>query len=380
MNQDIFNKLKRLKLKRVADGLPLLDMSMVNPDIPPKREIVDRLQEAIIQNNIHKYSVSRGINRLRKSFADYYSKMFDVDLSPENQICVTLGAKDALNIFIQSYCNNGDSVLVGSPTYPAYLSSFDIFKLNVSTFSIQNSEKLMLIDLEKKIVENNPKILVLNFPCNPTGNYVTKSFYEKLAKIVLEHNKKAKVQCAICNDFVYGRLNHSELKPVSLLSAMDFKNLPFVEFYSLSKSYSVPGWRIGAILGNHEIISNVARIKSILDYGIFLPLQVASSFILSSNDDYTKEVKAKYLERASYLVEILKRSGFECEVPDAGCSVWAKLPNNYSSSLDYACRLIEKHGIAGLPGSLFGDDYNNYIRFALVLPDVKLFNLNNEFQ
>lgn len=380
MNQDIFKKLKTIKLKRVGDGLPLLDMSMVNPDIAPQREIVDRLQEAIVQNNIHKYSVSRGINKLRSSFSDYYSKMFNVALSPETEVCVTLGAKDALNIFIQSYCNAGDSVLVGAPTYPAYLTSFDIFRLKVSTFSIENSEEEILSELKDKLTKNNPKILVLNFPSNPIGNYVSKSFYKSLAEILTDHNQKSKVKCAICNDFVYGRLYHAEVPPVSILSGIDFKRLPVVEFYSLSKSYSVPGWRIGAILGNEELISDVSKSKSILDYGAFLPLQVAASFILSSNDDYTKEVKRKYHERATYLVDILKRSGFECEVPKAGCSIWAKLPEKYACSFDYACQLIEKHGIASLPGSLFGEAYDKYIRFALVLPDVKLFNLNNEFE
>ena len=362
--------LKRLhstKLSLIENGAPLLDMCMINPDLDPPRILLDRLAEASLKSGAHRYAVSRGVRKLRAAFSKKYRQRFAVSLDPEREVCVTMGAKDALLHALMCMAEPGDGILIGAPYYPAYLSVAKILKLNVSLFSLGSNEQQMLEDISKRCREGNVSFLLLNFPSNPGGLKVSKSFYEKVLLLSQEYD------FFIINDFVYGEMDFETGFAPSLL-AVEGALERCVEIYSLSKAYNVPGWCVGALLGNQQVVSRLSKLKSHIDYGTFLPIQAAAQVALNSDFDYAAVGRECYRTRAAVLGKGLVQLGWQVCMPSAGASIWAEMPpelHEYGAE-KVTQTLLQSYAVAALPGTLFGEDFANFVRFSLVLPEEKL--------
>lgn len=353
----VLSELHNQKLEILKSGRSIIDLSMVNPDLQPERELIDKLSEYTIQSGSHRYTIAKGIKKLRDAFSQFYSRMFHVTLDPENHICVTHGSKDAFLHTLMAITKPGDKVLVGTPTYPAFSSAFKLLKLEVETFSLA-SEDRMLTEISEKIA--GIKYLILNFPNNPTGISVSNDFYKKLNSITKD--------VIIINDFVYGELGFDG-SPVSCLShGIENK----VEIYSLSKAYCVPGWRVGALLGDPKIVGKLSSLKSQVDYGIFTPLQLASAFALTNNTKFTKTTQDVFKLRYQFMSQELSNLGFVVHEATAGCSIWCSHESKGFNSLEFANTLLNENQIAILPGIVFGEEYTKHVRIALVQPDIKL--------
>jgi alanine-synthesizing transaminase len=388
-----------LKRKALIDGIDLIDLSMINPDIIPQTAIVDRLVEAINRGGSHRYSSSRGIRKLREAFVERYSRVFDISLDAETDVCVTLGAKDGIlnallaiksllasqSLLANSLNSSGNQitsflpsshvmaplVLVGAPTYPAYKFVADYLGLSLATFEISPDEDAMLSDIDRIAHAVQAPILLLNFPNNPTGITVSQSFYEGLAEIILRRS------LYVVNDFTYGEMVYSGQGAQSLLSMgkIDKRVSDYiVEAYSLSKSFSVPGWRVGGVLGSRMIVQEAARLKSRVDFGVFLPVQVAAAGALQNDRTSVSITTDIYNRRYSFLKRELEKSGWSVGAAEAGCCLWAKVPES-SHFLKHKGRVAEAllmQGVATLPGRAFGTEYEDYLRFALVAPEERL--------
>lgn len=330
---------------------------MVNPDIAPDPELVECLAKYSAELNSHKYSIAKGVRKLREAFCEFYSNTFNVKMDPEESVCVTHGSKDAFLHTLMAITKPGDKVLVGTPTYPAFLSAFKHLELEVSYFEIADEEH-MLSEISDRI--KDVKILVLNFPNNPTGKTVSKNFYDRLEKI--------RGDAIIINDFVYGELGYNE-QPVSLLST-GLENK--VEIYSLSKAYCIPGWRVGALVGDPKIVNSLATIKSQIDYGIFTPIQMASVFALNNNQRLTKKARDIFKSRYNFVYEQLEHLGCKTFNANAGCSIWTSYESDSFDGLKFANNLLVDNQIAILPGVVFGEKYLKFFRISLVQPDIKL--------
>lgn len=373
VEEDLLREFNALKLELIANGAEICDLSMINPDIPPPRFLLDKLLEASVRPANHRYAVARGVRKLREAFAEKYRKSWHVELDPEDQVCVTMGSKDAIEHALMALGSDGAAVLVGTPTYPTYLSAIRLARLNPVFFAIQDSEQLMLAEIEAAVSLNKPVAILLNFPNNPTGITVTQEFFVKLRKIA------AASGVIIINDFVYGEMQYGETPAASLLqSEQDSSGV--AEIYSLSKAYSVPGWRVGALMGDRQIVRELSHLKAHIDYGIFLPIQHAAAAALQQGDGIPGSVTSQYQERCQVMAEGLQRMGWDVSIPRAGCSVWARLPQHLRSlgGLGVSRRLLSEAGVAAYPGSAFspsGEEasalesrYQDWLRFAMVAP------------
>jgi alanine-synthesizing transaminase len=340
---------------------------MINPDLPPPRFLMDKLSEASIKPDNHRYAVSRGVRKLREGFSVKYRNRFGVALDPEAEICVTMGTKDAVLHTLMTCAKAGDLALIGIPSYPAHLSALGILGLRSEFFEIGTDQDQMLGQIAAKFQEQPVKFLLLNFPNNPTGVSVNREFYEKLYGLAVKHG------VLVINDFVYGEMPVSTETPISMLSVEGFESTA-VESYSLSKAYSVPGWRVGALLGNTEVVQRLSRLKSHIDYGVFLPLQLAAAAALSAQNDLTAGIASQYRQRAHFVMKGLYRLGWQPAMPTAGCSIWARIPEKFGavSAIEFCRRVLSEKGILLTPGSIFGDGFDQYVRFALVLPEDRL--------
>ncbi|MCO6431727.1 MAG: aminotransferase class I/II-fold pyridoxal phosphate-dependent enzyme [Deltaproteobacteria bacterium] len=362
---DVMGELNRLKIERIKSGSALLDLSMINPDMTPHRFLMDKLSEASINPAHHRYSVSRGIRKLRQAFADKYEQKFQATVDPETEICVTMGMKDALVNLLFCATRPGDTVLLGKPTYPAHLSACRLAGLNLDFFSIDSDPGTTLRNVQEKIQSSRPSVVLFNFPNNPTGISVSREFFQQ---VIAGFSAS---ETLFVNDFVYGEMGFNGAPQPSLMSAPN-ASAKCVEIYSLSKAYCVPGWRIGALLGNPELVSKLARLKSHIDYGIFLPLQIAAAAALTCSSDLISGVVSEYHRRARDLTSGLQRLGWRVNAPQAGASVWASPPeaaasvDNGSFSLALARRLLLEHSVLVMPGCLFGSEFDSFVRFALV--------------
>ena len=273
-SEDLFScshqkSLHEIKIKHIAEGRDLVDLSMINPDMQPERILLDKLLEATVKNTNHRYSVSKGIKRLRAAFAHKYSTAFSVNLNHDKNICITMGSKDAIVNTMLVLSAEYKYALLPSPTYPALLSAVHLAGMQPVYYDICLSEDLILKEIEEKIKKVGKAVLVLNFPNNPSGKTVTADFYMGLKKILKGSDT------VVLNDFVYGEMGFDGSRQTSLLSI--FAEHPLLlESYSLSKAYSIPGWRVGAVMGNASFIEKLANLKSHMDYGVFLPLQIAA--------------------------------------------------------------------------------------------------------
>lgn len=367
LEHDQLSQLHAGKTDAIKRGLRVFDLSMINPDLPPARSLLDRLLEATNRPANHRYAVARGIRKLREAFAIKYSSKFRSNLDPETEVCVTMGAKDALTNLLWCLSQAGDRIIVGKPTYPAFLAALKLARVEPIFFEIDRYEDRMVSQIATLIKEHKPNGLLLNFPNNPTGISVSSEFYRDLIAVTSGED------LFVINDFVYGELGWEESKPASLFS-VDQARHNMVEIYSMSKAYNIPGWRVAAVVGAPQICHLLARLKAHVDYGLFLPLQLAAAGALVSQYDLAATVADHYQERAKVVAQGLKRLGWEIHEPSAGASIWAKLPYNLKklNSIDFCCGLVRQCGICLLPGELFGPDYQSYVRVALVLPEEDL--------
>ncbi len=363
----ILNELHDLKLKRVDSGKPVYDFSMINPDIAPSRGVVDRLVQASLKGFNHRYGVSRGLKKLREAFADKYKRSFSTELNPAEDICVTLGSKDALLHLFRVIKGINPSLLVLDPCYPPFISAAQYHGLRVHRLNWNGSEDQTIKQITSFLETHKVGGIVLNFPMNPTGDVVSQRFWSALVNLAKQHG------VLLVNDFAYGELVHKG-ECASLLSVPGAKDVA-VEIYTMSKAYNVAGWRVAALLGNSTVIKTIAKIKSKIDYGMFLPVQIAAAGALVEGQDIVSATRETYARRLRVLSEGLQTLGWESYMPAAGASLWVKAPARHlrdGSSSDLIKEMLTKHGVALLPGEAFGESSKDFIRFAAVLPEDKI--------
>ena len=352
--------LQKLKLERIKAGQRVYDLGMVNPDLEPARFLVDRLQEAVAKKMAHRYSVARGVLKLREALALRYNQKFSVNLCPEREICITAGAKDALVQALFVLSSWAEEILLPSPCYPSFQSATVLVDKPYSIYQFGADLDQNLSNIENKLRSGRRTVLIVNFPNNPTGLSVGADFYGKLASIC------QKYEVRVINDFAYGEIAYTSQPETSLLKIDYFKEHG-LEIYSMSKSFSIPGWRVGAVCGAAALIAELAQLKSQTDFGLFLPVQWASAAALVATDDFAGAVSKEYAARFELVRRILTTQGFEVQAATAGCSVWAKLPTSLGLlAPEFSRVVLESSGVFVMPGSVFGAEYNQWVRLALV--------------
>ena len=359
----VFNIVNELKAAARARGEDVIDFGMGNPDRPTPDHIVQKLIETARRGDTHRYSVSRGIPRLRKAICDWYRKRFDVNLNPDTQAIVTIGSKEGLAHLALATMGPGDAVLVPNPAYPIHPYGFVIAGADIRHVPINRGEQAFFEELEKAIKDSwpKPKMLVLNFPSNPTTQCVELSFFEKIVSIAREHG------IWVVHDLAYGELAFDGYRAPSILQVPGADEIA-VEFYTLSKTYNMPGWRVGFMCGNQTLVAALTRIKSYLDYGMFTPIQVAAIAALEGPQDCVKEIVDTYRRRRDVLCDGLDSIGWEVEKPKATMFVWAPIPEPYRAmgSLEFSKKLLIEAKVAVSPGIGFGEYGDDYVRFGLI--------------
>jgi len=358
----VFAIVNELKAAARARGEDIIDFGMGNPDQPTPPHIVDKLCEAAQRKDTHRYSMSKGIPRLRAAICNWYKDRYDVDLDPETEAIVTIGSKEGLAHLALACVGPGDSILVPNPAYPIHPWGFVIAGADVRhvplTKDVDFFEKL-----EEAIKDSwpKPKMLVINFPGNPTTQCVELDFFEKVVAIAKEHN------IWVIQDIAYADIVFDGYKAPSILQVPGAKDIA-VEFFSLSKSYNMPGWRIGFMCGNHTLVAVLARMKSYLDYGMFTPLQVAAIAALEGPQDCVRGIRDMYQTRRNVLCDGLNNIGWQIERPKATMFVWAPIPEEYREmgSLEFSKKLLQDARVAVSPGIGFGEYGDGYVRFGLI--------------
>ena len=358
----VFKVVDTLKMDLRRKGEDIIDLGMGNPNIPTPKHIVDKLIEAAKKARNHRYSASAGITKLREAIATWYKRRFSVEVDPNEEAIATIGAKEGLSHLVLATVSPGDVVFSPNPTYPIHPYSVIIAGGDLRSIPI-GPDRDFFEDLltATKQTWPNPKMLIISYPHNPTTAVVEKKFFERLVEFCREH------EMIIIHDFAYADLVFDGYSPPSFLEIPGAKDIG-VELFSLSKSYSMPGWRVGFCVGNPGLIGALRRIKSYLDYGIFQPIQIASIVALNGPYDCVKEIVEAYRKRRDALVDGLNRIGWTVEKPKATMFVWAKIPEPYikMGSVEFAKMLIKKANVAVSPGIGFGQYGDEYVRFALV--------------
>jgi alanine-synthesizing transaminase len=358
----VFNIVNALKAEARQRGEDIIDFGMGNPDQPTPQIIVDKLCEAARRPDTHRYSLSRGIPRLRKAICDWYKRKYDVDLDMESEAIVTIGSKEGLAHLALATVEAGDAVLVPNPSYPIHPYGFVIAGADIRHVPLVKGGDFFA-EIEKAIKNSwpKPKMLVINFPGNPTTQCVDLEFLTRVVAIAKEHN------IWVVHDIAYADIVFDGYKAPSILQVPGAKDIA-VEFYSLSKSYNMPGWRVGFMVGNHELVSALARMKSYLDYGMFTPIQVAAIVALEQCDDEVVKIRDMYQHRRDVLCEGLSAAGWPVEKPKATMFVWAEIPNIYKvmGSLEFAKKLLQEAKVAVSPGVGFGEYGDDHVRFSLI--------------
>ena len=358
----VFAEVNSMKANERSLGEDVIDFGMGNPDTPTPNHIVDKLCDTIKDPKSHRYSVSRGILGLRKAQANYYKRRFNVDVDPDSEVIVTLGSKEGLANLASAITSNGDKVIVPNPSYPIHPYGFII--AGASVISIDSSPNESFIKNLHKILSSNnnrAKALVLNYPNNPTTRVASLDFFKEVVDICIKY------EVYILSDIAYAEIYFDGEIPPSILEVPKAKNIA-VEFSSLSKTYSMPGWRVGFAVGNKSLIQALTKIKSYLDYGAFTPVQVASIAALNGPQECVNEIRSIYMKRRDILVEGFSRIGWEMESPKATMFVWAKLPDRFLNigSLEFSKLLLKFGKVAVAPGIGFGENGEGFVRIALV--------------
>ena len=355
----IVNELKYEARRRGED---IIDFGLGNPDMATPKHIVDKLLESSQKEANHRYSVSKGIYKLRLAITDWYKRNHDVDLDPHSEAIATIGSKEGIAQLALAITSPGDSVLVPTPTYPIHTYAFIL--ANGDVVHVPLSSDIDFFDALLDAFKRNwprPKVMVINFPHNPTTQVVEIDFFEKVVDFAKEHN------LIVIHDFAYGDIVFDGYKAPSFLQVPGAKDVG-IEFFTLSKSYNMPGWRVGFAVGNSEIIHALARIKSYQDYGMFQPIQIAATVALNGPRDCVEEIRETYRSRRDVLCESLNRVGWEVTPPKATMMVWAEIPDRFKNmgSLEFCKKLLETAKVAVAPGIGFGEGGDHFVRFSLV--------------
>ena len=358
----VFAIVNELKAAARARGEDIIDFGMGNPDQPTPQHIVDKLVEAAQRGDTHRYSVSRGVPRLRRAICNWYRDQFDVKLNPDTQAIVTIGSKEGLAHLALACMGPGDSVLVPNPAYPIHPYGFIIAGADVRHVPM-TPEHDFFEELHKAIEESwpRPKMLVVNFPGNPTTQCVDLAFFERIIEIAKANN------IWVIHDLAYAMISFDGYKAPSILQVPGADEIA-VEFYSMSKTYSMPGWRVGFMVGNETLVAALAKIKSYLDYGTFTPIQVAAIAALEGPQDCVAEISQMYQRRRDVLCDGLNAMGWSVAKPKATMFVWAPIPEPYRQmgSLEFSKKLLREARVAVSPGIGFGSYGDDHVRFGLI--------------
>ena len=358
----VFNITAELKMAARHRGEDIIDMSMGNPDGPTPPHIVEKLVEAASRPTTHGYSVSKGIPRLRKAITDWYARRYQVQFDPDSEAIVTIGSKEGLAHLMLATLDAGNTVLVPNPSYPIHIYGAVIAGANIRSVCMTPGTDFFQ-ELERAVRESipKPKMMILGFPSNPTAQCVDLSFFERVVALAREHN------IIVVHDLAYADICFDGYQAPSIMQVPGAREVA-VEFFTMSKSYNMAGWRVGFMVGNAELVNALARIKSYHDYGTFTPIQVAAIAALDGPQDCVVEVVQKYQSRRDVLVKGLHEAGWLVENPKASMYVWAHIPEQYRAkgSLEFAKRILEEAKVAVSPGIGFGDYGDEYVRFALI--------------
>lgn len=358
----VFEQVNRLKASARASGADIIDLGMGNPDLPTPQSIVDKLCEVVQDPRTHRYSTSRGIPGLRKAQAAYYDRRFGVKLNPETQIVATLGSKEGFANMAQAITAPGDVVLCPNPTYPIHAFGFIMSGGVVRSMTVDPDESFFR-SLELAVRHSIPKplALILNYPSNPTAQVATLDFYRDVVAFAKKHD------IIILSDLAYAEIYYDDVPPPSVLEVAGALDVA-VEFTSMSKTFSMPGWRMGFAVGNERLIGALSRVKSYLDYGAFTPIQVASTAALNGSGSEIDTVRATYKRRRDVMVESFTNAGWPVPAPESTMFAWAPLPKRFHDigSLEFSKLLIEKADVAVAPGIGFGEYGDDFVRIALV--------------
>ena len=359
----VFAEVNRIKDDARSKGKDIIDFGMGNPDSPTPKHIVDKLIEAVQDPKSHRYSASKGIPGLRKAQAKYYERRFNVKLNYESEVVATLGSKEGLANMAQVLSVPSDTFLVPNPAYPIHAFGFIISGANLIHYRINEEIDLMTEITEKVESSKSPvKAIVINFPSNPTARICSKDFYQEIVTYAKKHD------IIILSDLAYSEIYfHEDDKPSSILEIEGAKDVA-VEFTSMSKTFSMPGWRMGFAVGNEYLISALTRIKSYLDYGAFTPIQVASVTALKSDEKFIDDIRKVYKERRDILIDSFSNAGWRIPPPKATMFAWSSIPEKYSymTSLEFSKLLLEKADIAVSPGLGFGEFGEGFVRLSMV--------------
>ena len=358
----VFNITTELKMAARRRGEDVVDMSMGNPDGPTPKHIVDKLIEAVQRSDTHGYSVSKGIPRLRRAIATWYRNRFQVDLDPDSEAIVTIGSKEGLAHLMLATLDRGDTVLVPNPSYPIHIYGAIIAGADIRSVRITAGVDFFG-ELERAIRESFPKprMIVLGFPSNPTAQCVDLDFFRRVVGLARTHG------IYVVHDLAYADIVFDGYQAPSIMEVPGARDVA-VEFFTLSKSYNMAGWRIGFMCGNRALVAALARIKSYHDYGTFTPIQVASIAALEGPQECVGEICAQYQRRRDVLVKGLQEAGWPVQAPQASMYIWAEIPAAYrpSGSLEFAKKLLAQAKVAVSPGVGFGDYGDTHVRFALI--------------
>lgn len=358
----VFNITGELKMAARRRGEDIIDMSMGNPDGATPQHIVEKMVEATSRPTTHGYSVSKGIPRLRKAICDWYQRRYAVEFDPDSEAIVTIGSKEGLAHLMLATLDRGDTVLVPNPSYPIHIYGAVIAGANIRSVRMTPGVDFFE-ELERAVRESipKPKLMVLGFPSNPTAQCVDLSFFERVVTLAKEHD------ILVVHDLAYADITFDGYVAPSIMQVPGARDVA-VEFFTMSKSYNMAGWRIGYMVGNRELVNALARIKSYHDYGTFTPIQVASIAALDGPQDCVNEIVAQYQSRRDVLVRGLHEAGWNVEIPKASMYIWAQIPEPYRAmgSLEFAKRVLSDAKVAVSPGIGFGEYGDDYVRFALI--------------
>ncbi len=358
----VFAEVNAMKAKARAAGDDIIDLGMGNPDQPTPKHIVEKLVEASANPKNHRYSVSRGIPGLRKAYASYYERRFNVTLDPDSEVIVTLGSKEGLANLAQAITSPGDIVLAPNPSYPIHAFGFIIADGSVRSIpSTPDEEFLRALDRGVRHSVPKPIAVIVNFPSNPTAQVADLAFYKEIVDFCRRH------EIYVLSDIAYSEIYFDGNPPPSILQIPGAREVA-VEFGSMSKTYNMPGWRIGFAVGNKTLISALSRVKSYLDYGAFQPIQIAAAAALNGPQDCVEEIRQMYKERRDVLIEGLSQAGWDIPVPAASMFAWAPIPPAFAhlGSVEFAKLLMQEAQVAVAPGLGFGEHGDGHVRIGLV--------------
>ena len=358
----VFAEVNKLKAEARAEGKDIIDLGMGNPDSAPPAHVIEKMRETLKDPKAHRYSLSRGIHGLRKAQAGYYKRRFEVDVDPDSEVVVTICSKEGLANLAQAITSVGDRFVVPNPSYPIHVWGFVIAGAEV--VPVPNSTGDDFFEAVEAVFNDGgrkPVAIIVSYPCNPTAERADLAFYQRVVDLC------RKYQIYAISDVAYSELYYDGVPPPSILQVEGAKDVA-VEFTTMSKTYSMAGWQIGFAVGNKTLISALTKIKSYLDYGTFLPIQVAAAAALNGSQDYVEKLRTMYKERRDILTEGLIDAGWNVKIPDSSMFVWAEIPEKYKEigCLEFSKLLLTKADVAVAPGIGFGDGGEGFVRMALV--------------